>query len=417
MLGYRFFGGKVVFPVKRLTFQQYYAMQKTCLACRQMGLFFIGEMILAFTEEEVARCEEAVNRLGSQVLAAKELGMSRSALQRRLYSASGERVIDSFLEENADQVGFSPENTKAYWAKTDKGSFYVRMPENSVDIVSEVKAALAEGIPVAKPNSILPQTNEDLLNCFVIADYHLAMMAWSEETRKADWDLKIAEELLMKWFGAAIEAAPKAKSAMFAQMGDWTHWDSMNTITPAHGHLLDGDSRSQKMIRVAIRVTRMIIDMLLAKHEIVYFYNLSGNHDEFSGAFSREMWHMHYDPEPRVIVDNTPDLYHAHEHGDVSLFLHHGHKRDLNNIDHVFASRFREIYGRTKFSYGHTGHKHSHVIKETNLMKIEQHPTLAPEDAYASFGGWSHKREASRITYHRKFGEVSRSTISPEMLY
>jgi hypothetical protein len=199
-------------------------------------------------------------------------------------------------------------------------------------------------------------------------------------------------------------------------MGDWTHWDSMNTVTPGHGHQLDGDSRSQLMVRVSLRLTRKIIEMLLQKHKKVSFYNLTGNHDEYTGGLMREVWTMHYENEPRLFVDQTPDLYHAHEHGDVSLFLHHGHKRDLNNIDHVLASRFREIYGRTKFSYAHTGHKHSHQIKETNLMKIEQHPTLAPEDAYASFGGWGHKREASVITYHKNFGEVSRSTITPEML-
>lgn len=366
-----------------------------------------------FTEEEIARVEEAVNRLGSQIAAAKELGMSRNSVQRRLYA---NKTQDDFLTRKAQELGFDASQVSSYWSKDNEGSFHVKRPLETIDIVAEVKAALAEGLPVADPNRNIPKHNEDLLKCFFIADYHLAMMAWAEETRKADWDLKIAEDLIIKWFASAIDAAPYAKSAMFAQMGDWTHWDSMNTVTPAHGHLLDGDSRSQKMIRVAIRVTRKIIDMLLSKHETVYLYNLSGNHDEFTGAFSREMWHMHYENEPRVVVDNTADLYHAHEHGDVSIFLHHGHKRDLNNIDHVFTSRFREIFGRTKFSYGHTGHKHSHVIKETNLMKLEQHPTLTPEDAYASFGGWGHKREASVITYHKRFGEVSRSTITPEML-
>lgn len=370
---------------------------------------------MSYSDNEVNEVIEAVKRLGSQIAAANELGMSRHAVKRRLVASQKE---DGFLERKAQELGFDPSQVSSYWSKDKEGSFLVKREVDQINLIETIKESLADDLPKAKPFSqSFRNLNSELLNGFFITDYHLAMMAWAEETRSADWDLKIAEQLLVDWFAAAIETSPDAKDAMFAQMGDWTHWDSMNTVTPGHGHLLDGDSRSQKMVRVSIRLTRKIIEMLLAKHERVFLFNLSGNHDEYTGALSREMWHMHYEDEPRIVVDNTADLYHVHEHGDVSLFMHHGHKRHLNNIDHVLAGRFREVFGRTKFSYAHVGHRHSHQIKETNLMKIEQHPTLAPEDAYASFGGWSHKREASRITYHRKFGEVSRSTISPEMLY
>ena len=49
-------------------------------------------------------------------------------------------------------------------------------------------------------------------------------------------------------------------------------------------------------------------------------------------------------------------------------------------------------------------------------MKVERHRTLAPSDAYASSGGWLSERDAKVITYHREFGEVFRSTLSPEMV-
>jgi hypothetical protein len=49
-------------------------------------------------------------------------------------------------------------------------------------------------------------------------------------------------------------------------------------------------------------------------------------------------------------------------------------------------------------------------------MKIIQHATLSARDAYASRGGWLSEREASAITYHTKFGQVARNTVTPEML-
>jgi len=49
-------------------------------------------------------------------------------------------------------------------------------------------------------------------------------------------------------------------------------------------------------------------------------------------------------------------------------------------------------------------------------MHVEQHQTLAAPDAYASRGGWMSGRSAKLITYHKEFGEIGRSAITPEML-
>jgi hypothetical protein len=44
-----------------------------------------------------------------------------------------------------------------------------------------------------------------------------------------------------------------------------------------------------------------------------------------------------------------------------------------------------------------------------------QHSTLAARDAYAARGGWMSERQATVITYHEKYGQVSRNTVVPEM--
>jgi hypothetical protein len=85
-------------------------------------------------------------------------------------------------------------------------------------------------------------------------------------------------------------------------------------------------------------------------------------------------------------------------------------------VDDVFVAKFREVFGRTKYSYAHMGHMHHVDIKETNLMVVEQHRTLAAKDAYASRGGWLSGREASAITYHKDYGYTGRVVITPEMV-
>jgi hypothetical protein len=141
-----------------------------------------------------------------------------------------------------------------------------------------------------------------------------------------------------------------------------------------------------------------------------------GNHDPASSIWLREWLHAMYEDEKRVTVDLSPDPYYCYEHGQTSLFFHHGHRRKPTNIDTVFAAKFREVFGRTKHSYGHMGHLHHRDVKESNLMVVEQHRTLAASDAYASRGGWMSKREAQVITYDRTHGEVGRVVINPEMV-
>lgn len=274
--------------------------------------------------------------------------------------------------------------------------------------------AMAEKIPREKPRPAPRHTEAALLNCYVLTDYHLGMLAWPDETGEP-WDTDIAERMLVDWFSAAIAQAPAAQTAVFAQLGDFLHWDGMDAVTPASKHLLDADTRFQRLVRVAIRVIRRVIGMLLTKHERVIVLMAEGNHDPASSIWLREWLAAAFEHEPRVSVDTSADPYYCVEHGATALFFHHGHKRRPKDIDTVFAAKFREVFGRTRYAYAHMGHLHHVDVKETNLMLVEQHQTLAAKDAYASRGGWMSDRAAQVITYHDRFGEVGRVRLSAAM--
>ena len=275
--------------------------------------------------------------------------------------------------------------------------------------------AFKDDLPRAEPVPAPGSRNTDLLNQYTVTDLHFGMLSWREETG-ADYDLKIAEQLLLDWFAAAIRQSPDASTAILCQLGDLLHHDAHESVTPAHRNVLDADSRLQKMIRVVIRTMRRIVTMLLEKHQHVHVIMSDANHDPAGGAWLREMFAAFFENEPRVSVDTSPSTYNMFEHGETSLFYHHGHKRKVATVDSVFAGKFREAYGRTKFSYAHLGHLHSDELKSTNLMKVERHETLAGPDAYAANGGWLSGRSAKVITYSKRFGEVGRITLTPEMV-
>ena len=300
-------------------------------------------------------------------------------------------------------------DTVLQWVKADEDA------KAREAIMRAAVSAFAEKLPREKPRKGPVATLPDLLNCYVLTDFHLGMLAWGEETG-ADWDTAIAEQMLVDWFAAAIAQAPRAERAVFAQLGDFLHWDGMDAVTPASKHLLDADTRFQRLVRVAIRAIRRVIGLLLERHAHVHVLMAEGNHDPASSIWLREWLAAVYENEPRISVDTSPDPYYCVEHGETALFFHHGHKRKPANVDTVFAAKFRDVFGRTKHAYAHMGHLHHIDVKETNLMIVEQHRTLAAPDAYASRGGWMSGRDAQVITYSRRFGEVGRVRVSSQML-
>lgn len=184
----------------------------------------------------------------------------------------------------------------------------------------------------------------------------------------------------------------------------------------ASGHVLDADTRYQKLVRYMISMVRCVIEMALEKHSEVKLMLVQGNHDESGMIWLAEMFKSFYSDNPRIEVDTSPDVFKALQFGKTSLFYHHGHKARFDAIESIMISKFRDIFGSTKYSYAHVGHLHHQKTVEGRNMIVEQHQTLAAKDAYASRGGWMSQRGANVIVYSSEFGEVERYTIKPEML-
>lgn len=363
---------------------------------------------------------------------AKGLTYTQAALELDVHRSSVQRGVDR-VKSRAESKGYAPANdmthpvpnsfiargvSTLYNFEGGVTSQWVKATLDDVkyqELLKEVTKAFSETIKKEKPVIAPGHTEEALLNLYPITDFHIGSKSWSEECGD-DWDLKIAEDLLVRWFSTAIQQSPNAKVGCLAILGDFCHIDGLEAITPTGKNLLDSDTRFQLIVRVAIRSLRRIISILLQKHETLNVIIAEGNHDIASSVWLREMLSSLYTDEPRITVNDSPDIFYCYEHGDTSLFIHHGHRVKFDSIDDVMVSKFREVFGRTKYSYAHMGHYHHARLKESNLMVVEQHRTLTAKDSYSSRSGYSSGRDAKVITYHKDFGEVCRVTISPKMV-
>lgn len=377
----------------------------------------------AYATDKQKEYIDAINECGSNRKAAKKLGINPAGIDQGMKSVRKKAALAGYSPEH-DMTRTVPspfvvKGVSTYYNKDGKPSGQWVKSQVDADkreqFMLEAIEALKEDIPRLDATLPPPLGNDKLLNCYVITDYHMGMLAWDEECGE-NWDLKIAEELIVKWFAQAIHQSPDADTAIFAQLSDFLHFDGMDAVTPASKHLLDVDSRFSKLVRASIRILRQVITMLLQKHQKLHIIMADANHDPVSQIWLREWFSVLYENEPRVSVDTSPNPYNAYEFGKTALFFHHGHKRNVANVAHVFASQFREMFGRTKYAYAHMGHLHHVDVKENNLMIVEQHRTLAANDAYGARGGYLSGRDAKVITYSKDYGEVSRLTINSDML-
>lgn len=297
-------------------------------------------------------------------------------------------------------------NIRQQWIKSQPE--LEKLYEMQKTVLDQLCAKL-EPLPAIEGPTALP---EDLLNLYTMTDCHVGMLAWDKETG-TDWDLGIAERCLVSTFTQMIDAAPAARVGVVNQLGDFLHFDSLTPMTPTNHHVLDADSRFQKIVEVAVRILRRVIEHALTKHEYVHVFMTEGNHDPAASVWLRVMFAQLYANNPRIKIEMSPNPYVAYLHGATLLGFHHGHMTKHNNLPQIFAQKFRKEWGQSTHTYIHSGHKHHVDEKEYPGVNWIQHPTLAAPDAYAARGGWLSKRQATSMTYHKTRGEIARGVFIP----
>jgi len=367
---------------------------------------------------------EALEQHGTIRKAAKALGCAKGTITDGLKSLRKKAALQGYSPEH-DMVhtvpdGFKVKGVSTYYNNEGKAvGQWVKSSadaERQAEMMREAVAAMCEEIT---PVDAIPSpegTAANLCTVYTLTDSHVGMLATKVEGG-ADWDLKIAERVLVGCFSAMVEASPKAETCVIAQLGDFLHYDSaVSPVTPMHGHVLDADGRMFKMVKIAIRVLRTVITLALEKHKKVVVLLAEGNHDMASSVWLRAMFQALYEHEPRIEVIDSELPYYTYQHGQTMLAWHHGHLSKNEGLPLLFAAQFPKVWGNTTKRYVHCGHRHHTAEKEHSGMTVIQHPTLAARDAYAARGGWISERQVTSITYSDKFGQVARNTVTPEMI-
>lgn len=389
----------------------------------ESGPIWDDATLLSFATERELRIIDAYREHGSHVKAAQALGYAPSNISDAIAKLK-KRAAKSGYAPGHFVHGVAPGNRMGKVTiqrgpgGTIERTWERQSPEDEkaaalLDAIRESTAELPRLAPLPAPAGTLSH----LLNLYVFTDYHLGMRAWAEEGG-ADWNLEIAEALIIRAFEHMVAAAPAARVGLIGQLGDFLHFDSLIPVTPTSRHVVDSAGHYKQMVKAAIRIMRRIIDFALHRHEAVVVVCCEGNHDIIGGGiWLPEAIRPYYENDPRVSFIESATPYYAYEWGATMLAFHHGHLKKLETLPLVFAERYPEIWGRTKKRYAHAGHYHHEVDKkDVGGMRVTQHPTLAPNDSHSARGGYPSNQQTAVVTYHERFGKVGETVVTPEML-
>lgn len=382
----------------------------------------IDPRLLEWATPTQAKYAEAVNRLGSERAAAKELNVNKSTINGSLQR----------LRTAAAMKGYSPEHDLVHPVAPGQilkgastlykdGKAVIQWIKTSADheamaaIMREFVAGLVDDARGLSPSIPAPtHSDDDLLVVIPMGDPHFGLHSWQDESGES-FNLKMAEQLLNSAIDRLVDGAPAAKTAILLNLGDFFHVDNQSNRSQS-GNQLDADTRWAKVMQVGLRAMVHSVQRMLSKFETVIVRNVRGNHDTHSSFALSLAMDAFFSNNPRVKVDLSPAAFWYFRFGNVLIGASHGDTCKMDKLPGVMACDRAEDWGSTKFRYFMTGHIHHDEVREFPGVTVESFRTLAARDAWHSAEGYRAGRDMRCIVMHKDFGEIGRQRCDIAMI-
>lgn len=348
------------------------------------------------------------NAIGYTInLATVRARIRRMTSSGKLPLRSGNKPEAGLLLKKTSTMYDADGNVKLQWVSSEADK------EDQLKAVQSAIESMVAGIESLQPSdSISLPDDDENITTYISSDVHIGALVWEPETGE-DYDTDIAVERLKSSYDHLFATSPNSKAAIILDLGDLTEVDNFTGTTSKSGNILDTDSRFPKILTAAYQGLVYAIQKALTKHEIVYFYNIAGNHDNVVGHAVREIVNAYFRNEPRLIIDSSPAPIKYHQHGQTLLGFAHGDGLKMKDAGEVMAVDNEAIFSHTKHRFFLFGHIHKDSVHDGRLCKSESFRNIASLNAWAHHKGFRRQPGTMKsITYSATSGEVSRSTYN-----
>lgn len=285
----------------------------------------------------------------------------------------------------------------------------VRRTEESVeDIIADFKDKLS-GFSADYPTYERSIDDEGVMVEISVPDFHFGQLSWGEETRGADYDIKIAAKLLrlsILDLLDKIKIYPSIKKIIFPIGNDFFNVNS-EANTTVRGTVQHEDDRFKKTFTKGWELVVELVDMMM-KIADVDIIVVGGNHDDSRSFFMGELLYAWYKDTDQVQIDRSPSPRKYYLFGNTLIgFVHQYKKTQLKELPYKMAAEAKNMFSQSEYREWHTGHTHAEKIHEVQDCKIITLPSLAPESDWSSREGYAHLREAQAQVYSENNGKIA----------
>jgi hypothetical protein len=298
---------------------------------------------------------------------------------------------------------------------------FVRLKPRGGPTIRDAVSALIEGAkaslkPIGRKLSKKSKPIDGgLLQLLVIADCHFGKYSWGKTTGSDDYDLGIAERLVMDAGSELISRGDQHRPArrVIAFLGDLFHYDTPSGTTTG-GTPLERDGRLQKMLAVGCD-TLLSLVALSSESVPTDVIVVNGNHDEvLTWAFQRILLERFRGSPAATIREQFTGRQYL-SHGKNLLGFAHGH-RAKKKLPQLMALEAAAEWSRCPYREWHTGHYHSQAAIETlDGVVTRTAPAICPPDDWHAQHGFVGSRQAMEtFIYSHDAGLVAMHVTSPK---
>jgi len=397
---------------------------------------------MIITRDEAIKAFEAVELYDTKVDAAKSLGITTSALYRRIkhYHKDPEAIIYRNAKEN--RVPYDDINMA--WIKNDEVSMLWKKSDGVLSY-TEIRDQLIEEMvkyaPVYKPISRSTFLEQNLL-IIDAADIHVGKLCRTYETGFDEYNIDIAVKRVEEAIEALVVQSQfyNPEKIVFVIGNDVLHIDNARRTTTS-GTPQDTDGQWWDMYLAAKMCYIKAIERLIPLADVHVVFCPS-NHDYVSGwmlADTISSWfanngNVHFGEDNKSISINHRKYI---VYGSNLIGFTHGDGAKEKDIPNLMQYEAREMWGKTTHAYMYTHHTHhadrkfvtdtsKHRIEKDHIgitvlspsthinsdhgVYIETVRSPSPPDGWHSRNGYVNKAAIEAFIHHHKNGQIARLT-------
>lgn len=342
---------------------------------------------------------------------ARATGTSRETWQSRMRSAK--RLIpDAGLVVTDVPAGLRfNKTTVQYDAKGNVITEWRRLsqtPQNLEAFAESLAKSVKPIKPLAKNRKL---ANDKRTLIFPIYDPHFGKYAWAAETGE-DYDVEIARKILVRTAQIAARDAVKVGEVVIICGGDWYHSDTRTPQTERSGHVLDVDSRVERVRDVTIAALKQAVEVFSAIADRVHIVCIPGNHDHESMHWTARILEEAYRNNRHITVDRSPRSRRYLERGRLLLGIDHGMKK-MGEYLTLMPAEAPEAWSRTSERLWLLGHIHTREVLQKHGVTVEHLESISATDAWHSEEGYiGNPRRTTVLMVHHDHGVIARRQIS-----